>query len=128
MSRLLKILIAEDELLVAKVMKLAFEKKGFSVKHVVDSAGVVNAADEFSPDFVIMDVCLKNKSSGIEAGQAIRKKNSQLPIIFTTGNSLEQTRDEIKDIGCTHLFIKPVDADLLIAYIEKELYTGSLPL
>lgn len=121
MNTIRNILIAEDELLVAKVLKMTLERRNFQVQHVTEELAVVAAASEFKPDLIILDVYLKNKSSGINASKAIRANGIVCPIIFTTGNSFEQTREEIKNISNSHLFIKPVDVDQLIRYIEEKL-------
>lgn len=118
MIELKKILIAEDELLVAKVLIMALEKRSFKLAHVMDEANAIKTAIEFQPDLIILDVHLKNKTNGIAAGMAIRKNGIKSPIIFTTGNSYEQTNKEISTIENCYLFIKPIDTDQLINYIE----------
>lgn len=118
MSGIKKILIAEDELLVAKVLKLMLEQKGFEVKHVVDEEAAVELATTFAPHLIIMDVFLKNKTSGLNAGMRIRSAKIKAPIIYTTGNSLQQTNEAIKAIENSYLFIKPIDVEHLIRFIE----------
>ena len=59
-------MIAEDELLIAKVLILALEKSQYEVKHVIDEVGAIKAASEFIPDLIILDVFLKNKITLIE--------------------------------------------------------------
>lgn len=112
-------MIAEDELLVAKVLKLMLEQRSFEVKHVVDEDAAVMSVAEFSPDLIIMDMFLKNKSNGLNAGKRIRENKIETPIIFTTGNSFQQTKEEIKSLTNSHLFIKPIDVDQLISFIEQ---------
>lgn len=114
-----KILLAEDELIIAKVLQKILEHRHFEVRLVSDETEAVNAASDFNPDLIILDIHLRNKSCGIRAGRDIRKKGITSPIIFTTGNSFEQTKNEIKDIPKSHLFIKPVDTDQLIKFIEE---------
>ena len=118
MSPIKNILIAEDELLVAKVLKMTLEKRNYQVRHVTDELSAIAAASEFKPDLIILDIYLKNKSSGINASKAIRNNGIVCPIIFTTGNSFEQTREEIKEVVNSHLFIKPIDTEQLIRYME----------
>lgn len=118
MRQIKKILIAEDELLVAKVLKMALEKKHFEVMHVIDEENAIKTANEYLPDLIILDIHLKNKTNGVNAGKEIRKNGIKSPIIFTTGNSYEQTKKEISDIENCHLFIKPIDSDQLLNYIE----------
>jgi AmiR/NasT family two-component response regulator len=85
---------------------------------VVDEDAAVELAISFGPDLIIMDVFLKNKTSGLNAGRPIRESKIEKPIIYTTGNSLQQTKESIKEISNSHLFIKPIDASHLIKYIE----------
>lgn len=118
MTEIKKILIAEDELLVAKVLIMALEKRSFKLAHVIDEENAIKTAIEFQPDLIILDVHLKNKTNGILAGMEIRKNGIKSPIIFTTGNSFEQTKKEISGIDNCHLFIKPIDSEQLINYIE----------
>src|SRR6478736_2788565 len=108
MSKIKRILLAEDELLVAKVAKLALERKGYEVKHLVDADDVLKYTLEFEPQVIIMDVHLKNNGCGVKAGMSVREHHVNAPIIFTTGNSMEQTLEEIKPIKNCHLYIKPV--------------------
>jgi DNA-binding response OmpR family regulator len=114
-----RILLAEDELLVAKVFKMLLEKNKFDVMLVTEEFQAIESASEFDPDIIVLDVCLKNKSSGINAAKVIRKNGIKCPIIFTTGNSFEQTKGEMEKIENTHLFIKPVDVDQLLNYIKN---------
>jgi DNA-binding response OmpR family regulator len=85
---------------------------------VVDEDAAVEAVITFKPDLLIMDVFLKNKTSGLNAGYRIRKSKIEKPIIYTTGNSLQQTKESIKDISNSYLFIKPVDIEQLISFIK----------
>ncbi len=111
-------MIAEDELIVARVMKRALEQSGFEVIQVSDETNAILASSEFCPDLVILDIHLKNKSCGIHTGEEIRRRGIKCPIIFTTGNSYEQTKEQIKEIENCHLFIKPIDTDSIVRYIH----------
>lgn len=108
-----KILIAEDELLIAKVLRMQLEREGYEVENVVDASAAVQKAKEWQPEIIILDVYLKNGSSGIEAGKEIRKLQIDAPILFTTGNSLEATLIEIKSIANSHILTKPVEFEVL---------------
>ncbi len=109
MNKIEKILIAEDELLFVKVMRLEFEKKGFQIESVVDAQNAFAKAVEYQPDLILLDVRLKNNTSGIEAARKIRASGIQTPIIFTTGNSFESTSSQIEDISDAKILIKPID-------------------
>jgi DNA-binding response OmpR family regulator len=119
MTNIKKILIAEDELLFVKVMRIEFEKKGFVIESVVDAQGAFEKTFEFQPDLILLDIRLKYNSSGIEAAQKIRAAGIKTPIIFTTGNSFEHTNIEITEISDTSILIKPIDFQQLFDVISK---------
>jgi DNA-binding response OmpR family regulator len=119
MKTIERILIAEDELLFVKVMRLEFEKRGYQIESVVDAQKAHQKALEFEPDLILLDVRLKNNSSGIEAAKKIRAEGIETPIIFTTGNSFESTNTQIMDISNTNILIKPIDFNELFDVIMK---------
>lgn len=114
-----KILIAEDELLIAKVLKLVLEKKQFEVMHVTDGEAAEKYVSTFKPDIILLDVFLKNNTCGIKVAESVREKGENCPIIFTTGNSYEQTKSDIKNISNCHLMIKPIDIDQLLDLMQE---------
>lgn len=119
MKTIKKILIAEDELLFVKVMRLEFEKRGYQIESVLEAEKAYEKALEFKPDLILLDVRLKNNSSGIEAAKKIRAEGIETPIIFTTGNSFESTNNQIRDISNTNILIKPIDFNELFDVISK---------
>ncbi len=118
MIQKVKILIAEDEILVARVLQMQLEKIDFEVKHVIDEEDAFNIACEFNPDTIILDICLKNNTSGIQAANRIREYGINCLIIFTTGNSLEQTKIDIQDISNSTVLIKPIEVNEILDCIS----------
>src|ERR1035437_799054 len=94
-----KILIAEDELVIAKVLKMQLEKAGYEVENVPDGNEVFERVKQMQPAVIILDVQLKNNTSGLEDGKKIRAAGINSPIIFTTGNSYDNTVNLVKDIS-----------------------------
>jgi CheY-like chemotaxis protein len=113
-----KILIAEDELLIAKVLRMQFEKLGCQVENVSGSDEVVKKTREMLPDIIILDVCLRNKTSGIEAGKRIRQEGFDTAIVFTTGNAYSNTLEEVKEIKRTAVLSKPIEFEYLLRTIK----------
>ncbi|MES2397333.1 MAG: response regulator [Bacteroidota bacterium] len=114
-----KILIAEDELLIAKVLRMQLEKLGFVVENVVHADEAFNKVKEMKPDVIILDVCLKNKTCGLEAGKKIREAGIKTPIIFTTGNSYANTLQLMSDIKYSTVLSKPVEFEHLLHLINR---------
>ncbi len=104
-----KVLIVEDELVIATVLKLQLQHAGYEVANVTTAELAITKTQEFNPDFIVMDIHLKNGGNGIDTARVIRQLQINTPIIFTTGNSYESTKQKLEDITNYHLLIKPVD-------------------
>ena len=118
MKTISKVLIAEDELLIAKVLRMQLEKLEFEVMNVTDANQAVETTKEFCPDIIILDNYLKNKTSGIEAAYSIRKLGIETPIIFVTGNSFEITSLQTRTISNSKVLSKPIIFEELIKHID----------
>ena len=83
-----KILIVEDESLIAYNLKLILTKAGYLVCGLADS---VKEAEQIiekeSPDLVILDIFLKGTLTGIDLAREIRRRHLGLPVVLTSGYS-----------------------------------------
>lgn len=85
----LKILIVEDEMLIAANIAMQLESIGYEVVGIVPRGiEAVNSAKLDKPDLVLMDINLKGEMDGIETAIAIQKER-KMPIIYLTANSDE---------------------------------------
>lgn len=116
------ILIVEDENIVALDMKMRLESLGYRVIGVVDSG---NAALEFLsgsvPDLVLMDIKLKGSMDGIETARIARDR-LDVPIIFVTAFTDEQTLERAKLASPYGYIVKPFHERELRIAIELALY------
>ncbi len=111
-----RILIVEDEALVAMSMEQALIEAGYDVLAIVDTEGdAVAAADRLRPDIILMDVTLRN-GSGLSAARMIRK-SSPVRVIFVTGTSDRRTEAEAAELGAA-LIRKPFIADEFAARVR----------
>lgn len=70
------------------------------------------------PDIILSDICMP-VMDGIQMAQEIRALNPDAPIIFITAmNNDRQCLEQIKKIGCTHVFLKPTECTQLIKAIR----------
>jgi two-component system alkaline phosphatase synthesis response regulator PhoP len=114
-----KILIFEDELLIAKVMMMQFQRKEFEVHHSMEGEKGLEMAIQIKPDIIIMDVQLLNKASGIDVATKIRKAKIDAPIIFTTGNSFSNTVEHAATISNSLVLSKPIEFEHLLSEVKK---------
>ena len=87
----LRILVVEDESIIAMDLQNILEKFGFEVCCVVSSGEEsIHAATHTHPDVVMMDVKLRGAMNGIEAAKEIHE-NLDIPVVFITAFSDEST-------------------------------------
>jgi len=108
MRQKLKILIVDDEAILAMSMRRVFERSGNYVCELASTGeAAVESAKQAKPDCIIMDVFLKGKLTGIEAALEIRSLY-ETPIIFVTGYEEGKLLDQIKSLGSSTYLIKPI--------------------
>ena len=118
----LRVLIVEDEGLVAMNIESALTEAGFKVMGIVDTeADAVAAAERLQPDVVVMDVTL-GEGNGISAGKAIVEK-IKARIVFVSGNSDPRTLAEAEKVSPGAFIRKPFATDRLARLIEDALAT-----
>jgi CheY-like chemotaxis protein len=82
-----RILLVEDELLIAEDLKQKVKRLGHTVVgHAATGKGAVEQAAETSPDVVLMDVRLRGEMTGVEAAQQICRTRS-VPVVYVTANA-----------------------------------------
>lgn len=81
----IKVLIAEDDCLIAEDIRKTLEDNGYSVVSVAATGkDVIKLSDSKKPDIILMDINLKGKMTGIDAAEIIHKSKN-IPIIYITG-------------------------------------------
>ncbi len=121
-----KILIVEDERIVAEDIKTKLEYVGYAV------AGITSSGDEsiikvkkLQPDLVLMDIVLDRKMDGIEAAEQILSRFN-IPVVYVTAYSDEKTLKKAKVTEPFGFIIKPFEAQDLFTAIEMALYQHRL--
>lgn len=115
------ILIVEDDIITATVIKKYLEKHNYSVVDIIeDGLAAVDAAKAKRPDLILMDIFLKDSIDGIEVAQRI-KQSIDIPIIYLTADSSSATIERAKITEPFGYLVKPVDSAVLITNIELTL-------
>ncbi len=81
-----KILYAEDEPFLGKIVKESLESRSFEVIMVTDGKDGLVAYGQYKPDICVLDVMLPNKD-GFKLATEIRQLNPTIPIIFLTAKT-----------------------------------------
>ncbi len=121
-----KVVIAEDEGLVARDMELMIKSLGYGVAAVVSSGEqALAAAAEHRPDLVLMDIVLKGPLDGIEVSSVLWEKH-HIPVIFVTAFADDAV---LKRARITHPFgyiLKPFEERELKVCIEIALFKAAM--
>lgn len=113
-----KILYAEDEPFLGKIVKESLESRSFEVIMVTDGKDGLVAYNQHKPDICVLDVMLPNKD-GFKLATEIRQLNPAIPIIFLTAKT--QTDDLAKGFqsGGNDYIRKPFSMEELIIRINN---------
>jgi signal transduction histidine kinase len=115
---MIKIIIVEDEQLVAEDLRETLESLGYTVASLAatgEEAIALVAAE--APDLVLMDIRLAGEMDGIEASEQIQSR-FHIPVVYLTANADQATLERVK---ATHPFgyiLKPFDEKILATTIE----------
>ncbi len=117
-----KILIVEDELIIAKDLKETLLEMNYEVVGIASS---LEEAKEkllkYKPDIALLDIFLTRQNEGIEVAYFIRQ-NFEMPFIFLTSYSDSRTLNEAKNLQPNAYLVKPFQVDSLYTAIEIAIF------
>jgi CheY-like chemotaxis protein len=117
-----RIMVVEDEELVALAIKTYLEGAGYDVPLVTPSGEeAVERLASAAPDLVLMDIRLRGKMNGIEAAGAIRD-SSRVPVVYLTAYSDTNTLEMARATDPFGYVVKPYDERALGATIKMALH------
>jgi PAS domain S-box-containing protein len=117
-----RILIVEDELIVAQDLKNRLHDLGYTVAgSVANGPEAIALADQLRPDLVLMDIRLEGEMDGIVVAERIRR-DFRLPVVFLTAYSEDTTLERAKTAESFGYILKPFEDRELKTHIEMALY------
>jgi PAS domain S-box-containing protein len=117
-----KILVVEDESIVARDIRNMLAGLGYEVTAVVSGAmAAIQKAQETGPDIVLMDVMLNGDITGVEAAEQIYT-NFSIPVVYLTAFADSTTVQQAKKTEPFGYIIKPFEERELQTTIEIALY------
>lgn len=117
-----KVLVVEDEAIVAESIRIKLKKMGYSVISMASSADeAIKKTEEYLPDLVLMDIVLQGEMDGIEAAGQIHTR-FDIPIVYLTAYSDEKTLLRAKITEPFGYIIKPFRERELQVAIEISLF------
>jgi len=113
----MKILIVEDEVLLARSLQSLLESKGFEVETVFDGEAGAEYAELGVYDLLILDVMMP-KMDGYEVARRVRARRCSTPILMLTAKAELEDRVAGLNAGADYYLSKPFDTRELLACIH----------
>jgi len=122
MKHNIKILIVEDETIVAFDIRNAILKLGFNVTNIVSNYNdTINSIKNNKPDLILMDIRLEDTKDGIEIAHEINKITN-IPILFLTAFADDETINRAIQTNPIGYLIKPFKREELNSTILLAMY------
>jgi CheY-like chemotaxis protein len=116
-----RVLIAEDELIVAWAMRAALRRRGIETTSLErEGSTAIAAFDRDRPDLALLDIYLADATDGIEVARHIRE-SSNVPFIFVTASQDAPTRERALAQKPAAIVPKPFDDGALADAIMRAL-------
>ncbi len=113
----MRILVAEDERALNRILVKQFAKLGYSVDSCFDGESVFDFLAGAEYDAVVMDVMMP-KADGFAVLKKMREQKNQTPVIFLTAKTEISDRVYGLDLGANDYLIKPFSFDELAARVR----------
>ena len=123
-----RILLAEDNELIAEIAETVLEETGIKVKHVEDGIQCIEELKKMPEkyyDVILMDVQMPNMD-GYTATQRIRDlddSRAEIPIIAMTANAYDEDRRKAQEAGMDGFLAKPLDVDEMMRLLAQIIKT-----
>jgi DNA-binding response OmpR family regulator/HPt (histidine-containing phosphotransfer) domain-containing protein len=120
----MKILVVEDDLLVADALKTTLTSHNYAVEVAHDGRAAMDCIEAFDYDLLLLDVILP-KLDGIGLCQHVRSQGYMMPILLLTSKDSMHDRAVGLDAGADDYVVKPFDPEELSARIRALLRRGT---
>lgn len=125
MSAKSRILIVEDDRIIAMEIKERLEEYNYEVVSIAHSGiAAIEMAAKFLPELIIMDIHLEGDMDGVEAALQIKSK-SGIPVVYLTAYADDNTIERAKITEPYGYIVKPLDERELKSAVEIALYKKS---
>lgn len=116
-----RVLIVEDEAIVAMSLSRALPRLGYEVCGVIASGEeALDRVDADQPDLLLMDIHLLGPLDGVQTAERIRSRYN-IPIVFMSGYDINEIQEKTKHIANASHVGKPVGMAVLAGIIENTL-------
>lgn len=102
-----RILLVEDDLVLAELVQTFFEALQLHVTHAVDGEEALKLLDEETFDYVVTDLRMP-RVDGLDFVRMLYEHGGKIPIYVTTGNTNTDIHDQLINLGVKQVYQKPL--------------------
>jgi DNA-binding response OmpR family regulator len=113
------VLVVDDELKIARLIRDYLEQAGFVVATASDGKGAIASARQLRPDLIVLDLGLPN-IDGLDVIRALRM-GSNVPVVVVTARADEADRVVGLELGADDYIVKPFSPKELVARVRAVL-------
>jgi DNA-binding response OmpR family regulator len=111
-----RVLVVEDDMDIAGVLRRSLDKEGYDVRVAGDGESAIDEAGVFEPDAVVLDLGLP-RLDGVDVCRRLRE-DGDVPILILTARDALESRVEGLDSGADDYLVKPFERDELLARLR----------
>ncbi len=119
-----KVLVVEDELNIATIIKVNLQNEGFEVEMAKDGEEGYEMFKTFAPDIILLDIMMP-KLNGFEVCEKVRE-TSNVPIIMLTARAEESDKVRGLELGADDYVVKPFGVKELVARVHANIRRSRL--
>jgi two-component system response regulator QseB len=119
----MRILLVEDDRMIAEGVRKALRGEGFAVDWVQDGESALTAAGGEPYDLVLLDLGLP-KRDGLDVLRAMRTRGLSMPVLIVTARDAVADRVKGLDAGADDYLVKPFDFGELLARVRALIRRG----
>lgn len=125
-ERSLKVVIADDNVVVARCLAFLLRRDGHECRIAVDGEAALQAVAETKPDLLVLDLEMP-KMSGSAVCRALRADPAfaSTHVLVLTGQGGRPRTEWEREIGADALMLKPLDPRALLDYVHQHLFGGN---
>ena len=117
-----RILIIDDDVDQADVLAYRLRHQGFDVKHSVSARQGAQLAQQWSPDTILLDICMPDGDGLTLCGQlSDDPATAMIPVVLVSGAEMPQMIRQARSAGSRYFVRKPYDPNVLLLLIQQTL-------
>jgi len=115
----MRILYVEDNKVNLMLVERIAQMGGHEVVNRTTGEAAIADFDDIDPVFVLMDIQLEGKMTGLDAVKELRAQGKKLPIIALTAYAMKGDRERALEAGCDEYLPKPLPVKVLLELLKK---------